>query len=173
MPTAAATVRAPSSSPVASAGETAVTARARSPKTRADTAATSEESTPPENATSALGAVAIAVSSSASVGIFDGQRGRGPRRPPTPSQPVRPVGGRDGGAVIVLGRDVHTTALKRADLGADNVAADVALADRAIELVAFEPLHAHTERRRVSQERLGESPLPVGAAEDAEHDAGT
>src|SRR5262245_57433070 len=174
MPTAAATVRAPSSSPVASAGETAVTARARSPKTRADTAATSEESTPPENATSALGAVAIAVSSSASVGIFDVQRGGGRGERLSPDLLDGPAGGgRDRGAVIVLGRDVHNTALKQADLGADNVAADVDLADRAIELVAFEPLHAHTERRRVSQERLGESPLPVGAAEDAEHDAGT
>ena len=69
MPMAAATVRAPSSSPLASAGETAVTASARSPSTRAEAAATSEESTPPEKATRALGVVAIAASSSASVRI--------------------------------------------------------------------------------------------------------
>jgi hypothetical protein len=51
IPTAAATPRAPSSSPVARAGETAVTANARSPSARAASAATSEESTPPEKAT--------------------------------------------------------------------------------------------------------------------------
>ena len=51
MPTARATSRAPSSSPVASAGETAVTASARSPSARAASAATRDESTPPEKAT--------------------------------------------------------------------------------------------------------------------------
>src|SRR5690242_18473201 len=113
MPTAAATLRAPSSSPVARAGETAVTARARSPRTRADAAATSEESTPPENATSALGAVAIVASSSASVGIVAVLRrgGRGERLGPDLLD--RPAGrGGDGGAVVVLGRDVHDPALK-------------------------------------------------------------
>src|SRR6478752_7258956 len=125
MPTAAATARAPSSSPVASAGETAVTASARSPKTRPATAATSEESTPPEKATRALGAVAIIASSSASVGIFDVLRdgGRGQR-----------------GAVVVLRRDVHDPPLEQTDLDADGVAVDVDLTDRAVELVAFEPL---------------------------------
>ena len=54
IPTAAATRLAPSSSPVASAGETAVTASARSPSARAASAATRDESTPPENATTAL-----------------------------------------------------------------------------------------------------------------------
>ena len=45
---------APSSSPAATAGDTAVTASARGPSARAATAATSDESTPPENATTAL-----------------------------------------------------------------------------------------------------------------------
>ena len=54
IPIARATARAPSSSPVASAGDTAVTASARSPSTRAAIDATNDESTPPENATSAL-----------------------------------------------------------------------------------------------------------------------
>src|SRR5213593_914227 len=48
-----ATRRASSSSPGGSEGETAVTARARGPKARAATAATSAESAPPEKATTA------------------------------------------------------------------------------------------------------------------------
>src|SRR6476659_9439549 len=116
MPTAAATARAPSSSPVASAGETAVTASARSPKTRPATAATSEESTPPEKATRALGAVAIVASSSASVGIFDVLRGgsRGERLGPDLLD--RPAGRRcDSGTVVVLRRDVHDPPLEQTD----------------------------------------------------------
>src|SRR5262245_7523503 len=174
MPTAAATVRAPSSSPVASAGETAVTASARSPKTRADTAATREESTPPENATSALGAVAIARSSSASVGIVDVRDGGGRSERLGPDLLDRSAGGgRDRGAVVVLGRDVHDPALEQPDLDADRVTVDIDLTDRPIELVALEPLRADAQRRGMSQERLGEDLLLVGTAEDAEHDAGT
>ena len=65
IPIALATPRAPSSSPVASAGDTAVTASARSPRARAASAATSDESTPPENATTQLPTERILVSSSA------------------------------------------------------------------------------------------------------------
>src|SRR5207247_371258 len=53
MPIASATLRASSSSPGGSEGETAVTARAREPSARAATAATSAESAPPEKATTA------------------------------------------------------------------------------------------------------------------------
>src|SRR5690242_6084154 len=115
MPTAAATVRAPTSSPVASAGETAVTASARSPRTRAAAAATSDESTPPEKATSALGAVAIVASRSASVGIEVGcRRGRGERLGPYLLH--RSSGRRrDGRAVVVFGRDIDDAAVEHAD----------------------------------------------------------
>src|SRR6476646_5976828 len=173
MPTAAATVRAPSSSPVARAAETAVTASARSPSTRAAAAATSEESTPPENATSALGAVAIAASSSASVGIFDvlGRGGRCERLGPDLLDGPAGRGG-DGGAVVVLRSDVHDPAFEEPDLDPDRVTLDVDLADRPVELVAFEPLHANAERGRVLQERLGQRPFVLGPAEDAEHHAG-
>src|SRR4029079_8127660 len=173
MPTAAATERAPSSSPVASAGETAVTARARSPSARAAAAATRDESTPPEKATSALGAVAIVPSSSASVGILDVLASGGDRECLGPDLFDRSAGlGRDGGAVVVLGRDVHDPAVEEADLDADRVTFDLDLADRAGELVALAPMHADAERRGVRQERLSERSLPLGAAEDAEHYAG-
>src|SRR5262249_55776243 len=49
-----ATRRAPSSSPSATAGATGVTARARSPSASYASAATTDESTPPLNATTAL-----------------------------------------------------------------------------------------------------------------------
>src|SRR2546425_8873128 len=64
-----ATDRAQSSSPVASAGETAVTANERLPRTRAATAATKDESTPPENATMALPVLVRRPWRSSSVGI--------------------------------------------------------------------------------------------------------
>src|SRR5689334_15391889 len=50
----AATRRAPSSSPAATLGETAVTASAFAPSARCAIAATTEESTPPENATTTV-----------------------------------------------------------------------------------------------------------------------
>src|SRR3954468_21000910 len=172
MPTAAATARAPSSSPVARAGETAVTASARSPSTRAAAAATSEESTPPENATSALGALAIVASRSSSAGIeLLRLRGRGEGLGPDLLD--RPAGhGGDCGAIVVLGGDVHTPALEQPDLDTDRVPADVNLADGTIELVALEALHANPERRGVRKKCLGELPFVRRPAEDAEHDAG-
>src|SRR5690349_24898724 len=171
MPTAAATVRAPSSSPVARAGETAVTANTRSPNTRAAAAATSDESTPPENATSALGAVAIAASSSASVGIeVSCRRGRGERFGPDLLDGSARRGG-DGGAVVVLGGDVDNAVVEEPYLDPHGVAVDVDLSDGTVELVSLEPLDANAQRRRVRQERLGERAFVLRAAEDTQHDA--
>src|SRR5512132_4385843 len=134
MPTSAATARAPSSSPVASAGDTAVTASARSPSTRADAAATSEESTPPENATTALGAVAIVASSSPSevieLLVRTGSRHREGLRPDLFDWSAGRCGGRR--TVVVLGHEVHDGAVQQTDLDADRLALDPHLADRAI-----------------------------------------
>src|SRR4029077_3751629 len=117
MPTAAATERAPSSSTVASAGETAVTAMARPTSALAAAAATRDESTPPENATSALGVVAIVASSSASVGILGVLASGGGRERLGPDLFDRSARrGGDRGAVVVLGRDVHDPAVEEADL---------------------------------------------------------
>src|SRR6476619_4405462 len=150
MPTAAATERAPSSSPLPRAGETAVTARACSPSTRAAAAATSDESTPPEKATSALGAVAIVASSSASVGILDVLASGGGRERLGPDLFDGSTGcGGDGGAVVVLGSHVHDPAVEEADLDADRVTLEIDLADRTVELVTLEPVHTDAERRGV------------------------
>src|SRR3954470_11479307 len=109
MPTASATERAPCSSPVARAGETAVTARARSPSARAASAATSDESTPPENDTTALPRPAsrcssLVCSSAVPMPLTVGARGRERTRPPLLDRPAGALGERR--AVVVLGRDV-------------------------------------------------------------------
>src|SRR6476646_869764 len=145
MPTPAATARAPSSSPVASAGDTAVTASARSPSTRAEAAATSEESTPPENATTALAVVAILASSSPSEVIELLVRTDGRQRQGLSPDLFDGAAGRGGGrsAVVVLGHQVDDGAVQETDLDADRLALDPHLADRTIQLVARQLLDAH------------------------------
>src|SRR5512132_3376637 len=170
MPTAAATARAPSSSPVASAGDTAVTASARSPSTRAEAAATSEESTPPENATTTLVVDAIVASSSASEVIEllprTGSRHREGLRPDLFDGTARCGGGRS--AVVVLGHQVDDGAVQQTDLDPDRLPLDPHFANRATQLVARQPLDAHAERRGVAEQRLGEDALVGRAAEDAQ-----
>src|SRR3954451_22476145 len=108
MPMCAATRCAPSSSPAATAGETAVTASARSPSARYAIAATTDESTPPENATTAWPSAATSASSRSSMGLthrlapddFDGR--------------VGDAGGTF--AVGVLGREVDDLAVAPTDL---------------------------------------------------------
>src|SRR5688572_4497487 len=134
MPTVSATARAPSSSPTASAGETAVTASARSPSARAASAATSDESTPPEKATIALPSLAIRRSirlSSSRAGsggvelslpppVLDPRKSR---RPPGLGGPAGP--GRDRRAVVVLGSDVDRLSIEPADLDPHPLARDL------------------------------------------------
>src|SRR6476661_5824360 len=170
MPTAAATARAPSSSPVASAGDTAATASARSPSTRAEAAATSEESTPPENATTTLVVDAIVASSSTSEVIELLARTGGRHREGLRPDLFDGTAGRGGGrsAVVVLGHQVDDGAVQETDLDADRLALDPHLADRTIQLVARQPLDAHAEPRGVPEQRLGEDALIRRAAEDAQ-----
>src|SRR4051794_12549928 len=108
----AATRRAPSSSPSATLGETAVTASARSPRARYASAATTDESTPPENATTALPSE-VKGSGPLSTGMGFAQ-GLGPDR-----LDGRVGGARDALAVGVLGRQVHHAPVEPADLDAD------------------------------------------------------
>src|SRR5438093_6204804 len=173
IPTAPATVRAPSSSPVASAGETAVMAIDRSPSTRAAAAATSEESTPPENATMALGTVPIAASSSASALIcvlgVGGDRGccRRERFGPDLLDGTSCRGGHPG-TVVVLRCEVDDSTVQKTDLDADPSPVDLHFADRAAEFVALVPPDSNAQGRRMATERLGEYALIVGWREHAE-----
>src|SRR6476661_2688618 len=170
MPTAAATARAPSSSPVASAGDRAVTASARSPSTRAEAAATSEESTPPENATTALGVAAMVASSSSSEVIELLVRTSGRHREGLRPDLFDGTAGRGGGrsAVVVLGHQIDDGAIQQSDLDADRLALDPHLADRAIQLVSRQLLDPHAERRGVADQRLSEDTLIGRTAEDAQ-----
>src|SRR4249920_379990 len=169
MPIAAATDRAPSSSPSASAGDTAVTASARSPSTRCATAATSEESTPPEKATTAPSAVATTASSSPSdIARLPHRLGErlGPdllHRPPRRR--------RDGGAVVVLRRHVDHPAVEQADLDPDRTTVDLDLLGPALQLVPVQRRDANPERARVLQERRGDGTLVARSGERAHHDA--
>src|SRR5690348_7111174 len=112
MPMAAATLCAPSSSPLASAGDKAVMASASPPSARAASAATSDESTPPENATIALPSRAIRASSRSTIELLPSRlRRRAPYRAGRLAG-----GGRHRGAVVVLGHDVQGAAVEAADL---------------------------------------------------------
>src|SRR3954468_22236662 len=114
----AATRRAPSSSPDATEGDTAVTASARSPSARWASAATTLESTPPENATTARPSSAIRASSSAVI-VRRRQRSR-PDRLDRLAADLRRAR-----AVRVLGREVHDAAVEPADLHAHGLARDL------------------------------------------------
>src|SRR5262245_55666184 len=125
MPIAAATRVAPSSSPSASDGETAVIATARFASPRCAAAATTEESTPPENATTAppveaarsasrVSAAFASIGSAVSIG--GGERG-GPHL----LDGTTGLGG-DGGAVVVFGRDVDDAAVHEPELDPHAVA---------------------------------------------------
>src|SRR3954471_3109801 len=152
MPTGAATLRPPASSPVATAGDSAVTASARSPSVRAATAATSDESTPPENATIALGVPATDAARSASVCIRpDPPRRGGERRRPDLLHRTTQLGG-DTRAVVVFGPDVHDAALDGRDLHAHLVTLDLDRLDRALELVPADRHRAHPEARAVLEQ---------------------
>src|SRR5688500_7004477 len=117
MPMCFATLRAPSSSPVATAGETAGAARAVSPSARWAIAATTDESTPPEKATTAWPRAATRASSRSSMRLTHRH---------TPHDLDRGVGDlRRALAVGVLGREVDDLAVQPADLDADGLAGDL------------------------------------------------
>ena len=149
MPIARSDARAPSSSPVASAGETAVTASARSPSARAASAATSEESTPPENATTALPRSAIRRSSS----LERASRAR-LYEPPSASAQTDLHGpaaaARDRGAVVVLGRDVDDPAVEAPELDPHRFPRRPRRALLAVELVAAQRGETRTPSALVS-----------------------
>ena len=162
MPMESATARAPSSSPVASAGETAVTASARGPSARAASAATSEESTPPENATIAPSnrssrALEPVAELSSVVAIVSSRVGGGERaRPDGLNGSADP--GRERRAVVVLRREVDDLAAKPAALDAHRAAGDVDGDPVALELVAVVARDAHAQRAGVAQERFRRPP---------------
>src|SRR5262245_50683313 len=175
MPIASATRRAPSSSPFASDGETAVIATTRSPKPRCAAAATTDESTPPENATTvpsieaarSASRVSVALGSIGSaVSIRGGERG-GPHL----LDGAAGLGG-DGGAVVVFGRDVDDPAVEEPELDPDAVPEHVDLPHLAIELVPMQPRDPNAERRAVFEQRGGNRHLGLGAGERAEDHAG-
>src|SRR5690242_18740379 len=132
IPMASATCRAPSSSPVASAGDTAVTASAPSPSARAASAATSDESTPPEKATIALPRSAMRASSRSTIELL-------PRRPrrrvPHRAGGLAGLGGHRG-AVVVLRRHLERAAIEAADLHAHLATGHAHRAPLAVELPA-------------------------------------
>src|SRR5262245_32000837 len=169
MPIVSATRRAAPSPPWASAGETAVTARARSPSPRRAAAATTEESTPPENATTAPpveDATATSRVSASAVSIGGGERGGPDLLDGTAGL------GCDGRAVVVLGRDVDHATLEEPELHPDAVAEDVHLAHLAVELVAVQARDADAERGAVFEQRGGDRHLGVGSSERTEDHAG-
>src|SRR5215213_4105522 len=172
MPTDAATLLAPSSSPVATAGDSAVIASACSPRTRAATAATSDESTPPENATIALGVAATDASRSASAGIGpDPSRRRGERRRPDLLHRTTELGG-DVRAVVVLGRGVHDAALEARHLHAHLMTVDLDGLDRALEFVPADRHGADAEARAVLEQRAGDRSLARGPRDGGDVHAG-
>src|SRR5919204_4175672 len=114
MPTGGPTERAPSSSPLASAGETAVIASALSPSARAASAATSDESTPPENATIALPRRAMRDSITSTIEFLSRRRSR---RVPHRARGFARLRGH-GRAVVVLRRHVQRAAVEAAHLHA-------------------------------------------------------
>src|SRR5437899_3261587 len=135
MPIARATPRAASNSPVANAGDTAVTASARPRSARHAAAATSDESTPPENATTTLRSTARIASRSSNDAISHrGCHRLGPDRLDRPgSEPC------ERGAVVVLGRDVHDAPADRRDLDAHLPAVEFHPPLLAIQLGPVEP----------------------------------
>src|SRR3954452_17567436 len=112
-----ATRRAPSSSPCATEGETAVTASAPSPSARCASAATTDESTPPENATTTDPSGAIRASSRPSMALT--QR----FGPHDLHRLARDAGGPL--TVGVLGGEVDDLAVEAADLDAHGFARDL------------------------------------------------
>src|SRR4051794_29311697 len=134
MPMWCATRLAPSSSPCATAGETAVTARARSPSVRWAIAATTELSTPPENATTALPSAATRASS-APKGSDPLGLGMGCGEGLRPDRLDGGVGDAGGAlAVGVLGGEVDHAAVEAADLDAHGLARDLDGPRLALEL---------------------------------------
>src|SRR5687768_9363820 len=117
MPMWAATRLAPSSSPLATEGETAVTALAWSPSARYAIAATTDESTPPQNATTAWPSAATRASSRSSMGLTHCL---------PPDHFHRGVGDAGGAlAVGVLGGEVDDLAFEAADLDPHRFAGDL------------------------------------------------
>src|SRR4051794_33652717 len=171
IPIAAATRRAPSSSPAATDGETAVTASAWSPRARAASAATTDESTPPENATTAEPSTRNRPSS-----LVKGSdplctvigRGQG-------SCPDRLGGCVDdaGGALAVgvLGGEVDDAPVEAADFDPDRLAGDLDRPGFALELDPVEVRDAHAERARLAEERGGDGALALRAREGGHHKA--
>src|SRR3954470_17593750 len=167
MPIARATLSAPCSSPVASAGETAVTASALSPSARAASAATSEESTPPEKATIALPRSAMRASSRSTTELLPRRGGR--RVPDGAGRLTRFRSHRR--AVVVLGRHVEGAAVEAADLHAHVAAGHLHRSPFALELPAADATHAHAERAAVREHRLGHRLLIGGLRKRRQHDA--
>src|SRR5207247_733616 len=130
--------RAPSSSPVASAGETAVTANERSPRTRTAAAATKDESTPPEKATMALLVSTRQSSRSPSVGIeassFETARGRECITPHLLDGSTGQGGNRR--AIIMLRHRVDDSAVEHAELHPHAMSVDLDLTERTLQLIA-------------------------------------
>src|SRR3712207_285661 len=121
-----ATRSAPSSSPVATDGDTAVTALALSPSARYAMAATTDESTPPENATTARPRAATRCSSRSSMGLTH-RLG--------PHDLDRRVGDAGGPlAVRVLRGEVDDLAVQPADLDPDGLPGDLDREELALEL---------------------------------------
>src|SRR5215218_6858461 len=138
-----ATSRAPTSSPVASAGDTAVIASAFGPSARAAIAATSEESTPPENATIAEPSSATCASTRARSSIaVQLLLGRVEREPPDRLGRLAEGPG-SRGDVVVLRRDVDDLAVQAAQLHGDRATLDGDGADLAVQLVAVQRARAH------------------------------
>src|SRR3954452_11064589 len=169
---ALATSRAPPSSPVASARDTAVIASALGPRARAAIAATSEESTPPEKATIAEPSCATCASTRARSSIA-AQLPLGLVERESPDRlgrlAERPRG---RGDVVVLRRDVDDLAVQAAELHGDGAALDGDGPDLAVQLVAVQTAGAHAERRGAAQHRLGDGGLAVGARDGAEDHPG-
>src|SRR5262245_39921916 len=171
MPIAPATRRAPSSSPSASDGETAVIATARSPSPRYPAAATTEESTPPENATTAPCVEAASAASlvSPSVASIRSEVAIGGGEPAGPDLLDGTAGlGGDGGAVVVFGRDVDDAAVEQAEFHPHAVAEHLDFANLAFELVPVQPRDPNAERRAVLEQRGGNRHLGLGTGERAE-----
>src|SRR3954451_12539920 len=170
MPIASATALAPSSSPVANAGDTAVTARARAPSARYAAAATSDESTPPENATTTPPRSPLTTATrSSSDAIVHRRRDR-----LCPDRLHRPrAGPRERGAIVVLWRNVHDAVAELPQLHAHGSARQPYQALLTSQLGAVKPRNAAAQGRGLAQDRADHLIGCLGARQRREHNPRT
>ena len=146
---------------MATAGETAVTASALSPSARWASAATTDESTPPENATTTLPSSAMRASSARSRAPCVRRRDRACAHTTFTGSPLmraaRSQSACSGARLTILPSSLPT-------LITDGLPVDLDREALALELDPVEVGDAHAERARLAQHRLGDRALVAAGA---------